>query len=65
RPSKADEINEDFVSKYQKDNTYPTDMVKSWQYTDKMQYRQDRRGIRRNNQLMGRALHAREESRPH
>ncbi|MFM7978060.1 MAG: hypothetical protein ACKPKO_01985, partial [Candidatus Fonsibacter sp.] len=52
KPSKADEIYEDFVSKYQDDNIYPTDLVKSGRYTDKMQYRQDRlKGIKRNYQL--------------
>ena len=40
------------MSRYQDDNTYPTDLVKSWRYTDKMQYRQDRmKGIKRNYQL--------------
>ena len=52
KPGKADEICEDFVSIYQGYNTYPTDIAKSWRYTDEMQYRQDRpKGIKRNCQL--------------
>ena len=49
---KAEEIYEDFVSRYQDDNSYPTDLVRSWRYTDKLQDRQDRlKGIKRNYQL--------------
>ena len=52
KPSKAEEIYEDFVSRYQDDNSYPTDLVRSWRYTDKLQDRQDRlKGIKRNYQL--------------
>ncbi|MFM7982886.1 MAG: hypothetical protein ACKPKO_26540, partial [Candidatus Fonsibacter sp.] len=42
KPIKADEICGDFVSRYPDDNIYPTDVVKSWRYANKMQYRQDR-----------------------
>ena len=50
---KAEETYEDFVSRYQDDNSYPTDLVRSWRYTDKLQDRQDRlQGIERNYQLM-------------
>ena len=52
KPSKADEIDENFVSIYQDENTYPTDLVKSWRYTDKLHDRQNRlKGIKRNYQL--------------
>ena len=49
---KAEEIYEDFVSRYQDDNTYPTDIVRSWRYTDKLKDRLDRlKGTKRNYQL--------------
>ena len=52
KPSKAEEIYEDFVSICQDDHTYPTDLVRSLRYTDKLQDRQDRlKGIQRNYQL--------------
>jgi len=52
KPSKAKEIYEDFVSKCQDNNAYPTYLVKSWRYADKLQDRQDRlKGIKRNYQL--------------
>ena len=52
KPSKADEIYEDFASRCQDDNTYPTDLIRSWRYIGRMQYRQDRlKGVKRNYQL--------------
>ena len=52
KPGKAEEIYEDFGSRYQDDNSYPTDLVRSWRYTDKLQDRQYRlKGIKRNYQL--------------
>ena len=49
---KEEEIYEDWVSRYQDDNTYPTDIVRSWRYTDKLKDRLDRlKGTKRNYQL--------------
>ena len=49
KPSKADEIYEDVVSRYQDVNTYPQDFVKTWRYTDKLIDRKEMRTrIKRN-----------------
>ena len=64
-PGKAKEIYEDFVSRCQDEYSYPTELVKSWRYTDKLQDRQDRlKGDQEELPAEGSALHAGREGRP-
>ena len=52
KPSKAEEIYEDFLSIYQDNNAYPEDFVRTWRYMDKLTDRKERRtGTKRNYQL--------------
>ena len=49
KPSRADAIYKDFVSRYQDNNAYPEDDLRTLPYTEKLKQRTDiRRGIKRN-----------------
>ena len=52
KPGKADEIYEDFVSKYENIDMYPPDMIRTFRYVDRLRERADRlKGRRRTYQL--------------